>query len=200
MKKVLALVALLSAILLTSQPAGAVPILYEGALTSGVASVGSVTGNGWITSQASGVDFWSFFGNSGDIIDLTGSRLDEGLDPAFSLYFGTTGADESAYTSFADFGGLDFLLTRDDDIDVPGPFGDPFLNDFVLPQTGNYTVAIGGLASSGSGPFGYQLLLAGSTLPQEGGNPDQNVIPEPTTLMLLGSGLAGLVGFRRKIV
>ena len=171
----------------------AVPIFYEGDITSGIPVFGSVSGGGWVNEIASEVDFWRFFGTAGDVIDLRGDRLDIGLDTAFSLYFGTTAADESAFDNGGDFGVLNFLLIRDDEIPNQGPFGDPFLNDFILPSTGFYTVAIGGFLSSSEGPFRYQLALSGTT---DGG--EEPVIPEPISIMLFGSGIAGLVALRRK--
>ena len=174
----------------------AVPIFYEGDITSGIPVFGSVSGGGWVNEIASEVDFWRFFGTAGDVIDLRGDRLDIGLDTAFSLDFGTTAADESAFDNGGDFGGLNFLLIRDDEISNPGPFGDPFLDDFVLPSTGFYTVAIGGfLSSTPDDQYRYQLALSGAT--GEGGN-GEPVIPEPMSMILLGSGFVGLAASRKK--
>ena len=196
-EKGLAFIFFFAILILSAQSkAYAVPIFYEGDITSGIPVFGSVSGGGWVNEIASEVDFWRFFGTAGDVIDLRGDRLDIGLDTAFSLYFGTTGADESAFDNSADFGGLGFLLIRDDEIDNPGPFGDPFLDDFALPSTGFYTVAIGGfLSSDPNAEYRYQLALSGAT---GGGDGEEPVIPEPMSMMLFGTGMAGLAVLKRK--
>ena len=197
-KKVSAIVFFFTFLILNAQKeACAVPIFYEGDITSGIPVFGSVSGSGWVGEIASEVDFWRFFGTAGDVVDLRGDRLDIGLDTAFSLYSGTTAADESAFLISNDFGGLSFLLIRDDEISNPGPFGDPFLDDFVLPSTGFYTVAIGGfLSSTPDDQYRYQLALSGAT--GGGDGQEEPVIPEPLSMILLGSGFAGLAASRKK--
>jgi hypothetical protein len=115
------------------------------------------------------------------VYSIRGTRLNINLDPALALYRGTTTADESQFDPFGSFGGLQFIAGADDEIEVPGPFGDPFLR-LSLPQTGLYTIAIGGAASDcpgGCPANGYPYSLAVS-------------VPEPSTLPLLLLALAGI--------
>jgi hypothetical protein len=184
--KSLAVVVALAALL--GAPARAVPLSYEGILASGVPVTGFVSGSGWANEVASEVDFWQFFGTAGQIVDIQATRLDFNLDPAFSMYFGTTSADEAQFINDADWGGLVFLNFADDEISNPGPGGDPLLSSLDLPFTGAYTIAVGGFLSTGEGPFAYQLGFAGAAA----------TVPAPGTAMLLAGGLAGLIWYRRK--
>jgi hypothetical protein len=171
-------------------PAHAVPVVYEGTLTAGAAVTGSVSGNGWETETAAGVDFWRFSGTAGQSFSVAASRLSPGLDPALTLYFGTTSADASLFLHDADWGGLVFLRIADDETTVPaGPGGDPRLSNFALPFTGLYTIAIGGFSSNGDGPFSYSMVTS-----------QVAAIPEPETfaLMAMGLGVLGFVQRRRR--
>jgi len=180
----LAAVAALAAFSLASAPARAVPITYEGTLSLPATVTGSVGGNGWESETAAQVDFWSFSARAGDVLNAIGTRLAPGLDPVFTLYFGTTSADASQFLHDADWGGLRYLAIADDELTVPpGPGGDPALTGFLLPFTGNYTIAFGGINSDGSGPFAYRLQVA--------------AVPEPEIVLLLAVGMAGIAWRRR---
>ena len=181
----LAAVAALAAFSLASAPARAVPITYEGTLALPATVTGSVGGNGWESETAAEVDFWRFSGRAGDFLTVVGMRLVQGLDPVFTLYFGSTTADASQFLHDADWGGLTYLALADDERAVAsGPGGDPALTSFLLPITGNYTIAIGGISSAGAGPFGYQLQVT--------------AVPEPEVVLLYGAGLGALVALRRR--
>lgn len=68
-----------------------------------------------------------------------------------------------------------------------------FWSELVLEATGHLTVTV----SSNYGDF----YLASSTLTATGDDGTSNgtaPVPEPTTMLLMGSGLLGLAGFRRK--
>jgi len=181
----LAAAAVLATSALAATPALAVPITYEGTLALPATVTGSVSGNGWESETAAEVDFWHFSGRAGELLTAIGMRLVPGLDPVFTLYFGVTTADASQFLHDADWGGLTYLALADDERAVAsGPGGDPALTGFLLPFTGNYTIAIGGIASTGAGPFGYQLQVT--------------AVPEPEVVLLYGAGLGALVALRRR--
>jgi hypothetical protein len=169
-------------------PAQAVPISYEGTIAAGTPVTGSVTGNGWETETAAGVDFWRFNGVVGQSFSVRGTRLDPNLDPVLTLYFGTTTADASQFLHDADWGGLVFLRVADDEVSVAsGPGGDPLLSNYLLPFTGLYTIAIGGIGSNGAGPFNYSMQTTQIA-----------AVPEPETVMLMTTGLGLLLMAQRR--
>ena len=163
-------------LLLTQSKLQAAPIQYEGTLSSGQTVTGSVGGFGWVDDDASNVDFWSFTSIAGTRISIAGTRLDTPLDLALSLFQGTTTADASLFTHNANFGGLVLLAIGDDQVEVPGPFGDPRVTGFLVPLTAAYTIAIGGNLSDAAGPFRYSLSF-------------QQQVPEPATPLLIGVAL-----------
>jgi len=168
----------------------ALPIVYEGSLTSGTAVTGSVGMSGWINEVASEVDFWRFMANAGNLVTIRGTRGSPNLDPALSLYFGVTTADQALFLNDADWGGLTYLTFADDEVSVPaGPGGDPLLSMYRVPFTGNYTIAIGGFNSSGGGAFPYTLTA--QIVAQ--------AVPAPATIALLvGALLAFAPMWRRR--
>jgi hypothetical protein len=166
------------AILLMQVNLHALPVQYEGDLVDSDTVVGSVGGFGWVDDDALNVDFWAFNSTRGARITVRATRLDEPLDLALSLFHGTTAADTSLFTHDADFGGMSFLTSADDEVEVPGPFGDPFLAAFVAPFTARYTIAVGGNLSDDAGPYRYTLSLQ-----------QQQPIPSPGTLLLVLTAL-----------
>ncbi|MEW6219895.1 MAG: VPLPA-CTERM sorting domain-containing protein [Thermodesulfobacteriota bacterium] len=156
----------------------AVPITYEGEL------IYNGTVFGWVSEPSEtgspNDDFWYFSGNAGDTIALTGHRLENALDPAFELYQGV-GTDTDQLT---------WIGGADDDIpEIPGfegPYSDPRLV-ITLPATDQYTLQMWSYASGDPGcddVYMYQL--------------SHQAVPVPASLLLLGSGLAGLVAVRRR--
>ena len=96
--------------------------------------------------------------------------------PLFALF---------ASVAHADWGGLRYLAFADDEITVAsGPGGDPALTDFLLPFTGDYTIALGGINSDGAGPFAYRLQVT--------------AVPEPEIALLFGAGLGAIAWTRRR--
>jgi hypothetical protein len=162
---------------------------YEGAITLSpplTIVMGEVGGFGYNREAAAEVDFWSFSGLAGTVLSIQVTRLESALDPVMDLHFGTTTADAADFRVGQSWGGMQYLLSADDDLDPPsgGPFGDPYVSSFVLPDTGNYTIVIGGGGSDGEGPFSYNLSL------------HLQPVPEPATALLLLAGIAA-VGFGR---
>ena len=175
--------------LAAAAPAHAVPIAYEGTITAGTPVTGSVSGDGWETENAAGVDFWRVNGVAGQSFSVRGTRLNANLDPALTLYFGTTAADASQFLHDADWGGLVFLAIADDEVPVAsGPGADPLLSNFRLPFTGLYTIAIGGFSSNGAGPFSYSMQTTQIAA----------AVPEPETVMLMSAGLGLLLAVQRR--
>jgi hypothetical protein len=88
------------------------------------------------------------------------------------------------------FDGLEpgFIAFGDDQdpANIPGPFGDP-RSVFLAPVTGFYTVAVTNFLSSAGPPNPYTLQAEGIS-----------AIPEPASMLLLGSGISGLIAARRR--
>jgi len=158
---------------------------------------GSVGGDSWIEGIAEETDFWSFaVGPGGTSLDIWALRDDEssGLDTVFSIYSGITTADESEFSSFDDsgevinFGGIAFSEFADDQIpNNEGPFGDPAIYNMAFDE-GIYTIAIGGFASDGEGPFSYELSI---------GTPGTAPVPIPGAFLFFATGLLGFVSVRK---
>lgn len=170
--------------------ASAAPIAYEGVLAPSVSVTGSVGGFSWFLETAGLVDFWRFSGVAGQTVTFDVARLNGNLDPALSFYSGTTSADASLFRSGSSWGGLTFIGSLDDEHPAaltPGPGGDPF-GSFLLPTTGNYTLAIGGFDSTDAGAYPYRLTMTTAVA----------AVPEPETWAMLTIGLAGLGYLRRR--
>lgn len=160
-------------------------IIYEGALEDGVVRNGSLTSeSGWSESNGAWVDFWSFTGTAGEAINLFAAS--ETTDVAFSVYTGTP--DDFSQPFF-------FLNNSDWDlfslVTTSSTEGDESLLDFILPQTGTYTLALGGevapFLSEGDGPWSYTLELERTA-----------AVSAPGSLALLSLGLLGLGAMRAR--
>ena len=171
--------------------ASAAPIAYEGVLVPSVPETGSVGGFSWFLETAALVDFWRFAGVAGQTVTFNVNRLNGNLDPALSFYSGVTSADASLFRASSSWGGLTFIGSLDDERPpalTPGPGGDPF-GSFVLPTTGNYTVAIGGFDSTDAGSYPYRVTMTATAVA---------AVPEPSTWAMFTIGLAGLGYLRRR--
>lgn len=179
-----------SAIVAATTGATAAPLVYDGVLVPSVAATGSVGGFSWFLDQGAGVDYWRFAGTAGQTVTFAVDRLNGNLDPALSLYSGTTSADTASFASQASWGGLAYLGSLDDERPAfltPGLGGDPF-GSFVLATTGNYTVAVGGAGSTDAGAYPYRITMSLAVAP----------IPEPSVWATLVLGMGALGAFARR--
>jgi len=192
--KVKSLLSIAALALIAQSAAFAVPIHYEGSITTNAPNgptipvTGNVGGFSFFDDDTTGVDFWSFTALAGQNAFVRVTRLNSALDPIALLYSGTTTADVSIWPQLSalsigqSLGGLTLLALNDDALPPPnnlGPGGDPF---FVirLPVTGTYTVVVAGIGSDAdpAGGLPYRLSVA---------------VPLPPTLplVLLGIGALG---------
>ena len=176
-------------LVLVMAAAHAAPVAYEGVLVSGVTSGGEISGYGWFLDDGANVDYWSFSAQAGDVVTLSVDRLSGNLDPALSLYRGTTAADTSQFNSGGDWGGMTFIGSLDDEksafLPPPIPSGDPY-GVFSIGATGSYTVVVGGSNSSDGLSYPYRIDL--SITP----------VPEPAMFVLFAAGLIALLPIARR--
>jgi hypothetical protein len=168
--------------------AGAVPITYLDTLSSGVPVFGTNDQAPANQNNPVGADYYQFFATSGSAVTVTGIRLAGFYDMSFWLFSGLFTDTDDFGASF-DSGDAPFADFADDELfpAIPGPFGDP-QSVFFAPATGWYTVAVTNFLSASGGPPNPYSLVAGGV----------DNVPEPGTLLLIGSGLAGLAMRRRR--
>ncbi len=153
------------------------PITYEGQLCPDEVNTGDAVLGGY--SDLANADFWSFYGNAGDVVNISVSRVNCNMDPAFILYDGYGDTDSLT------------LLTGADDNDPPAcepgcsSFGDPSISGFVLPSTGYYTVAVWDFLSGAcaTGTMDYSIVASGSGIvcDTDGDGCNDDVDPHPNS-------------------
>lgn len=143
-------------------------------------------------------------GSHDGIIDLSGSRVGNSSADYYS-FFTTSGDTINMYVNTP--GGPSY--TNDPVLGLYSPSGVQLVVDddsglgydsylaYSIPTSGFYAAAVSGYSDfsfvgGGSSGWTYQLLINNLT-PY-----NANIIPEPTSLSLLGLGLLGLLGIRKK--
>lgn len=135
-------------------------------------------------ADATQYHYYTFTATAGSLVTFSASRTTEALDPTIFIYAGNMGGtafDGTNPYNAMNWLGFSFAAFADDEIDVPGPWGDPS-SSFTAGVTGTYTVVVLSNASDTPGPDGLGYTLT--------------VVPAPASLALLG--LAGLATRRRR--
>jgi hypothetical protein len=120
-------------------------------------------------------DYYYFYAVAGDSPVIEVHRLTSQMDPAMTLFFGTTDDSNGLGPWGSTQPGMTFLAFRDDEIPPPhgvgGWYWDPRLSGYILPSTGEYTLAVYDCIGMGPpGPDGrvpYHILISGITRPVE---------------------------------
>ena len=160
----------------------AAPIAYL-TLTNG-ANLGVNTQSAGNQSNPVGAEDRQFSAEAGSNVIIDGDRLAGHYDMSFYIFAGTF-ADTNDFGPSFDGGDPGFIGFFDDQQApfIAGPFGDPLAN--FIAAGGVYTIAVTNFLSSGGPPNPYRLNATG-------------VVPEPASMLLLGSGISGLIAARRR--
>ena len=171
-----------------SGTAVAAPMHYTGDISGS----GNYTGNldinfGWgnppfaLNSWSDDIDLWAIDGTAGDKLSLALSSDNVAL--GFSLYLGEVSASDllsGLFNNSGNIGSATYLTGASlwDSVQT--------LQNFVLDQSGMYTLIIGGKDFGGYSGYSYDMRVV------------QASVSEPSALLLLSAGLFGLAGLRRR--
>lgn len=172
--------------ILVSGAAVAAPMHYTGDIHGS----GNYSGNldinfGWIdppfglNAWGDHVDLWQINGSAGDTLSLL--LTSSGLSLGFSLYYGEISATDlllGLFDNDGDVGSASYLVGASawDSLQT--------LSDFMLAQSGAYTLVVGGKDFAGYTGYGYQLQVT------------HTQVPESSSLMLLIIGVLAVAGLR----
>lgn len=143
----------LLALNLEEQIALRTPITYIASFCSDVVWIDTHATANSITNNAYW-DYYSFYANEGSTLDIYVKRLTCGMDPAFRLYSGTYSDTDDLPAS---------LGFWDDEVAHVCCYSDPYLNDWDVPASGYYTLAVFDYLSCEAAPFPYELVISGNT-------------------------------------
>lgn len=173
-----------AALLGAATSAQAVPITYDGTLTSAVTASGVTTQDPFLFDEPVGADYWRFSAPAGATVLVSGRRTAGHYDMALWVFAGLFTDTDQFAGPFDQF--TPGFVARFDDEAAPfvnGPFGDP-QGSFRAAAGGLYTIVVtNGLSDPGT-PSSYALTLS--------------AVPEPGTLALFGAGLFGVGGRLRR--
>lgn len=174
--------------MLFSGAAVAAPIHYTGDISGSGDYSGNLDINfGWgnppfgLNSWGDDISLWAIDGTAGDTLSLALSSDELAL--GFSLYFGEISSADLLSGLFDNGGNVGSALY------LTGASlwsSAQSLSDFVLDKNGFYTLVVGGKDFGGYSGYTYDLSIT------------QTSVPEPSAFLLLGAGLLGLAGLRRR--
>lgn len=130
------------------------------------------------------LDYWSFYGVAGSLVTIDVTRISCGMDPIAWVYEGTAATSEGVAV-------LPMVAYGDDDVPRPEEcngtcfaFADPNFN-FVLDNTGYYTIVVADVQSCGDDPLSYQITLTGNICDsdEDGDGCNDDVDPHTNSIM-----------------